>query len=440
VDFSPKRGDRDFIKPHKWAKTQKSFKLGGDYMEQGKCRVLVALVLVLFSATLLVSSNASAADAIKLGFIADVSGIGAPFYKSQKAGLDMFIEEINAAGGIKGKKLELIVRDSQLKPDIGANQARELILSEKCEFLIGPTSSAVALAATKVAKEFKKIIFFHTSNAEALTTTAFQPYMFQVVPNTGIEGRGMAVVLSKKPFKKYSLIGPDYAYGHDQLNSFKSEMAKRRPDVEILDTIWVKLGESNFSTFIPTLMAKKPEAIDAAFWGGQLSAFIKQAKPYGVFKEAPVSSLFDLDMLRATGPDMPEGLTGYARAPFYAIDTPQMKDFVKKYYDKYKEWPADWAIMAYDGMIALTEAMKKADSTESEKVVDVLGGLKFNSLRGERYIRAEDHMANVGIYSGVTTKSPDYKEFLIMKDVQAVPAEEVWLSVEEVQKRQSEQK
>ena len=409
-------------------------------MEHGKRRVFLTFAMAMFSMIFFISSMASAADVIKLGFIADVSGIGALFYKSQKAGLDMFIEEINAAGGIKGKKLELIVRDSQLKPDIGANQARELILSEKCEFLIGPTSSAVALAATKVAKEFKKIIFFHTSNAEALTTTAFQPYMFQVVPNTGIEGRGMAVVLSKKPYKKYSLIGPDYAYGHDQLNGFKSEMAKLRPDVEILDTVWVKLGESNFSTFIPTLMAKKPQAIDAAFWGGQLSAFIKQAKPYGLIKEAPISSLFDLDMLRATGLDMPEGLTGYARAPFYAIDTPQMKQFVKKYYDKYKEWPADWAIMAYDGMIVLTEAMKKADSTESEQVVKVLGGLKFNSLRGERYIRAQDHMANVGIYAGVTAKSPDYKEFLIMKDVAEVPAEKVWLSVEEVKKLQAEQK
>lgn len=318
--------------------------------------------------------------------------------------------------------------------------ARELILSEKCEFLIGPTSSAVSLAVTKVSKEFKKVIFFHTSNAEALTTTAYQPYMFQVVPSTGIEGRGMALVLSQKPFKKYSLIGPDYAYGHDQLNSFKQEMAKRRPDVEILDTVWVKLGELNFSTFIPTLLAKKPEAIYAAFWGGQLSAFIKQAKPYGVLKQAPVSSLYDLDMLRAMGPDMPEGLTGYARAPFYAIDTPQMKAFIKKYHDKYKEWPADWAIMAYDGMSALTDAIKKANSTESEKVVTVLGGLKFNSLRGERYIRDVDHMANVGIYAGVTTKSPDYKEFLIMKDVKEVPAQDVWLSVEEVKKLQAEQK
>ncbi len=402
---------------------------------------IVAFFLsVLLIGGLAASGIATAADTIRLGFVADVGGIGASFYKSQKAALDMFIEETNAAGGVLGKKLELVVRDAQLKPDIGANMARELILSEKCDFLIGPTSSAVALAVNMVAKEFKKIVFFHTSNAESITTTDFQPYMFQVVPNTGIEGRGMALFLSQKPYKRYGLIGPDYAYGHDQLNSFKKAMAKLKPDAEVLDPVWVKIGESNLSPFIPTLMAKNPDAIYSAFWGGQLSSLIKQGIPYGIFKKAAFSSLFDLDMLRTTGTDMPEGLTGYARCPFYAVDTPQMKAFSKKYFDKYKEWPADWALMAYDGMIALTEAVKKANSVDSEQVVKVLGGLKFKSLRGERYIRAEDHMANVGIYVGVTTKDPNYKGFLIMKDVKEVPAEKVWLPVEEVKKLQAEKK
>ena len=108
--------------------------------------------------------------------------------------------------------MELFIRDAQLKPDVGANAARELILSEKCDFLFGGTSTGVGLALTKVAQEFKKIVCFHTCNGEALTTTDFQPYMYQVVPNTGIEGRGIALALSQKPYKRYSFIGPDYAY------------------------------------------------------------------------------------------------------------------------------------------------------------------------------------------------------------------------------------
>ncbi len=257
----------------------------------------------------------SAADTIRLGFVADVSGIGATFYKSQKAGIDLFIEEANAAGGVLGKKLELVVRDAQLKPDVGATMARELILSEKCDFLIGPTSSAVALALTKVAKEFKKIVYFHTSNTEALTTTDFQPYMFQVVPNTGIEARGCALFLSEKPYKHYGYIGFDYAYGHTQWDAFKEELLKRKPDVNIQEVVWVKVQETNFSPFIPTLMAKKPEVIFSSLWGGGLSSFIKQATPYGLFKHATLTSLFDLDMLRATGKDMPEGLMGYRALP-----------------------------------------------------------------------------------------------------------------------------
>jgi branched-chain amino acid transport system substrate-binding protein len=380
---------------------------------------------------------ALAADTIRLGFVADISGIGATFYKSQKNAVDLFIDQANAAGGVLGKKLEVVVRDSQLKADTGANAARELILSEKCDFLIGPTSSAVALAVTKVAKELKKVVYFHTSNAESLTTTDFQPYMFQVVPNSGIEGRGCVLYLSEKPYKRYAYIGPDYAYGHTQFEAFKNDLAKRKPDAQIVEIVWVKQGETNYSPFIPTLMAKDPEIVFTSLWGGGLSSFIKQAKPFGLFKNATLTSLFDLDMLRASGKDMPEGLLGYARCPFYAVDNPEMKAFVDQYYAKYKEWPADWAIMAYDGLIALTDAIKKAGTADSDAVVKALEGLKFKSLRGERYIRPEDHMMNCGIYVGVTAKDPKYKDFLVMKDVVEVPAEKAWLPVEEVKKVQT---
>lgn len=406
-------------------------------MRSKHLRGIVILFSILAGIGTATTDYCAAADTIRLGFVADISGIGATFYKSQKAAIDLFIEQANASGGVLGKKLEVVVRDAQLKPDIGATAARELILSEKCDFLIGGTSSAVALAVTKVAHEFKKIVYFHTSNTEALTTTDFQPYMFQVVPNTGIEARGCALFLSGKPYKRYGYIGFDYAYGQTQWASFKEELNKIKPDAEIVEIVWVKVGETNYSPYIPTLMAKNPDVIFSSLWGGGLSTFVKQATPYGIFKKATLTSLFDLDMLRATGKDMPEGLMGYARCPFYAVDNPQMKAFVEAYRAKFNEWPADWAIMAYDGLIALTDAVKKANSIDSDQVVKALEGLKFQSLRGERYIRPEDHMANVGIYVGVSTKDPRFQDFLIMKDVIEVPAEKVWLSVEEVKKLQA---
>lgn len=410
-------------------------------MRVGFVRNLLYLFLVVQALGIITGPSFSVAqDTIKIGFVADISGVGATFYKGQKAAIDLFIEELNASGGVLGRKMELFVRDAQLKPDIGATMARELVLSEKCDFLIGGTSSAVALAITKVAHEFKKIVYFHTSNGEALTTTDFQPYMFQVVPNTGIEGRGIALALSKKPYTKYAFIGPDYAYGHSQFDSFKTDLSRLKPEVQMLDSVWVKLGETNYSPYIPTLMAKNPEIVYSNFWGGQLSSLIKQAKPYGLFKKATLTSMYDLDLLRSTGNDMPEGMLGYTRCPFYAIDTPAMKEFVKKYLSKYNEYPSDWACMAYDGMVVLLTAIRKANTIDSDQLVKTIEGMHFPSLRGDRFIRAEDHMANVGLYVGVTVKDPNYKEFLIMGQVEEIPAEKVWLSVEEIQKLRSKSK
>jgi branched-chain amino acid transport system substrate-binding protein len=242
--------------------------------------------------------------------------------------------------------------------------------------------------------------------------------------------------LSEKPYKRYCFIGPDYAYAHTQWDAFKENLGKLNPNAQILEAVCTKLGETNYAPYIPTLIARNPEIVYTNLWGGGLSSFIKQAKPYGLFQKASITSLYDLDMLRATGLDMPEGLLGYSRCPFYAVDTEEMKAFVGKYNTKYKEWPSDWACMAYDGLIALTAAIEKTGSIDSDQVSKALEGLKFNSLRGARYIRAEDHMANMGLYVGYTGKDPKYKNFLILKNVVEVPAEKVWLPLQEVKKLQ----
>jgi branched-chain amino acid transport system substrate-binding protein len=112
-----------------------------------KSNLRIALAATVFTAALFVVGNtAFAGNTIRLGFIADATGVGESWYKSQRAGIDLFIEETNASGGILGKKLELVVRDSALKPDLGAAAAEDLILNEKCDFLIGPHQEWGSLA------------------------------------------------------------------------------------------------------------------------------------------------------------------------------------------------------------------------------------------------------------------------------------------------------
>lgn len=403
-----------------------------------KWRAVIVAFACIILLTNVVPSNesASAAETIRLGFVADATGAGEPWYKSQKAGIDMFIDEINAEGGILGRKLELIVRDSALKPDLGEAAAEELITKEKCDFLLGPSSSGVAELVTKVARKYKKIVIFFACNSEQLTTAYFQPYMFQVVPNTGIEARGLAQFFAQRDFKRFSYLGPDYNYARNWLENFKTTLTKLKPDVRFLSETWVKLGDKDFSKNIPALVAENPEIVVTNLWGKSLEEFIHQAKPSGLFNRASLTSLFDLELLKSMGNDMPEGLIGYSRCPPYAINQRKMKEFVEKFHSKYQDWPACWAAMAYDGLLALTEAIKKAGTIDSDKVVQKIEGAHWQSLRGDRYVRAEDHMADVSVYVGTTGKDSRFPNFLILKGVTAVPAEMVWLPVDEAKKLQ----
>ncbi len=398
--------------------------------------VIPAVLWLSLLAILVPAPGALAGNTIRLGFVADATGVGESWYKSQKAGIDFFIEETNAQGGILGKKLELVVRDSALNPDRGAAMAEELILKENCDFLMGPTSSGVALQVTKVARKFGKIVVFHTSNAEQLTTTDFQPYMLQVVPNTGIEARGFAQYFTLKPFKRFCYLGPDYEYARDWWANFKTYLTAKKPDVQIVSEDWTKLGDTNFASSIAQMSTKDPEIIVTNLWGESLVKFIRQAKRSGLLARARVCSLFDLETLKSIGLDMPEGLLGYSRCPFYGSRKGVMKQFAARYYERYQDWPSDWAVMAYDGLLALAEAIRKAESLDSDKIVQAMEGMPWKSLRGSHYIRREDHMADVGVYVGYTTKDPRFEKFLILKDLTVVPAEQVWMSVDDLKKVQ----
>ncbi|MCI0610990.1 MAG: ABC transporter substrate-binding protein, partial [Anaerolineae bacterium] len=191
--------------------------------------------------------------------------------------------------------------------------------------------------------------------------------------------------------------------------------------------------DRELTPFITALQSAGPEAIYGNLWGDQLVTFVQQAAPLGVFDDTPYMGLFDTDFMKIIGSDLPEGLPGYARAPFYAISTEQMQTFITKHLALTKEYPSDWAIMAYDAVYALKAAAEKAGTTDGEAMATALDDLTFQSLRGELTIRACDHMANVGEYVGTTAIDPAYP-FPILTDVQYIPAEEVWDSCEEIAK------
>lgn len=395
--------------------------------------VAVLMLSLVVGISVQAQDTCDASDPIVFGAVIDNTGIGVIFAESQFKGIEMALADLNAAGGILGRCAEYIWQDSQLDATLGATIAEQFVLEDGVEFLLGPTSSGVALAITEVSREHKIPVAFHTSNTVQLSTLRFNPYMVQVVPHTTIEARAVAQYGASLGYTQWVSIGPDYAFGRDSFGAFKPRLLTGNADARIVTEQWPALSETDLSPYISAMDAFAPEAVYSSLWGSQLINFLTAATDYGLFEsDIAFFGLLDTDVMKAMGENMPEGLRGYARAPFYGIDTDQMRDFNTRYFETYSEYPSDWAIMVYDGIFALAAAAEAAGTVEGDAVSAALNDLTYTALRGELTIRACDHMANVGEYIGVSTQSEEYG-LPIMTEVQYVPAEELWDSCEDIE-------
>jgi branched-chain amino acid transport system substrate-binding protein len=387
---------------------------------------------------LLFGQPAEAQKPIKIAMVDTSTGGAALLGLAGIEGAKIAVAEVNAAGGLLGRKVEMIVRDDAAKPDVGAREMRDVILREEVAMVLGPVSSGVLLAMSEVAKENKTILISHTANTERAFVERGHRYIFSVVPNTFIEGSAMGLYMAKKPYKKYMIIGPDYEFGHIQAEAFERRLKENKKDVEIVNRVWPKLGETDFTSYITAIIAAKPDAVYGNLFGSDVIAFTKQAKGYDFFKKFPFAALYDVDALQGLGKDAVEGVIGYERGPFHVIrnlaPSQRFEDFIKTYRAATNKYPSTWAINAYDAVMAWAKAVKKANTIDTEKVVDALEGLEMDSLRGPgHYIRKVDHQANVGAYIGVVAWDKSFPDFAIWKDATYIPGDQVWRSEAEVQ-------
>src|SRR4030043_729496 len=273
---------------------------------------MIAVPLVMAQAKPAPKAAPAAKGTIKVGSICDFAGPCYMYCETGLKGLEIAVNEINAKGGILGRKVEIIVRDTEMKVDVAVRELKDLILREKVNFLIGPCSSGTGLAMQVVHTEYKTLRLSAIANTEGMTVDKFSPYFVQVVPNTYMEATANTRYLNKKVpnAKKFCTIGPDYEFGRREEQAFTDEIKRLVPGAEILYEAWPKPGEKDFTAFITAIMAKKPDAVHSSLFGGDLVAFTKQAAPYGFFN-IPFIALFDLPALSAFGPVAPEGTLGF---------------------------------------------------------------------------------------------------------------------------------
>jgi len=370
------------------------------------------LLAVLSALALFGAPQASAQKTIKVGFPMILSGPGALFGEPALKGAQMYVEEVNAAGAVLGKRLELILRDTKGNADEAVRVSRELILKDNVDFLVGTLTSAEGPAVSTIAKDNKIVFIAPIPKTDQLTAPAnLHPYVFRTASNTTIEGRTAAEIVAKWGLKRIATISPDYAYGQDVTKAFVEHLKKIKPDVEIVDQQWPKLGEADYTPFINAQMGKKPDAVFSSLWGGHFLTFAKQAKPLGYFDAVKYNFIgageaASIESARTMGAEYPVGIWGNT---YDVNDWPNgpaaHKDYIQrlKAYTK-EENPSSWPITGYVAMQVLAEGIKKAGSTDSDKVAKALLDLTVDTPIGKQTLRAKDHQANRGQFWGKTVK------------------------------------
>ena len=387
---------------------------------------MLRMFAMLLALALAAPMVAEAQKPIKVGVPLPLSGPPALFGDPASKGAQMYVDELNAKGGVLGRKIELIIRDSKADANEAVRVAREMILKDNVDFLMGTLTSAEGPAVSVVAKENKIVFIAPIPKTDQLTAPdKLHPYVFRIAANTTMEGRSAAEIVAKWPVTKVATIAFDYAYGQDVTKAFVDHIKKIKPSVQIVDQQWPKLGEQDYNPFINAQMAKKPEAIVSSIWGGFFVTYAKQGKALGMF-DAVKYNFIGLgeaatpETTKSMGADYPVGIWGNSYDAFYWGETPAHRDYTAKLSKYLKdEYPSSWAIQGYTGMQFLAEAIKKAGSTDSDKVSKALLGLTIDTPIGKQTIREKDHQANRGQLYGKTVMDPKYP-FPIMKPLEYV--------------------
>ena len=402
-----------------------------------RCALFLAFVAFVMGLFVVVPAG-HAAKVLKVGIIDAFSGGAAPMSIDNVNGFKMAINAVNAKGGVNGTKIEFVTRDDKFKPDISLAMAKELVMKENVDILLGTISSASSLAVSDLSKR-EKIPFLVTgAKSEKITGEKGHRYVFQVDENTTMSGKAAAQYLAKQPYVKYWIAGDDMEYGHAITSSVWNNLKALKPNVQLLGQTWWKVGEADFGPYITQIMSAKPDFVILGAAGSGIIGFLKAAKTTGMNKAVPlyVHTAIDHTMLFANGLDAPEGVVGTAHYLFHYPETPENKTFVAEYrklYDKFPTMPAFYGYTA--GQFIIKALEKLGGKFDREKFVDALEGMVLdNTAVGRLEMRACDHQTILPTFVGVTKKVPQYKDFLIATDIVTVAPKDGAPSCEEIKK------
>lgn len=380
-------------------------KCGFNLMENPMRRILTKRItasVVLGVSLVGACFTASAQDVIKIGEINSYKAQPA-FLEPYKKGMELAIDQINAAGGLNGKKVQLITRDDNANPGDAVRVAEELISRDKVDVLTGSFLSHIGLALTDFAKQ-KKIFFLASEPlTDKIVWQNGNRYTFRLRPSTHMQVAMLVPEASAMKKKRWAIVYPNYEYGQSAAATFKALMKAAQPDVEFVAEQATPLGKVDAGSVVQALADAKPDAIFNVLFGADLSRFVREGNTRGLFKGREVVSLLtgEPEYLDPLKDESPTGwlVTGY---PWYAIKTPEHDAFKNAYEAKYKDYPRLGSVVGYSAIMSLAAGIKKAQSTDTEKLITAFRGLTLMSPFGSVTYRPEDHQSTMGGYVGRT--------------------------------------
>jgi branched-chain amino acid transport system substrate-binding protein len=372
----------------------------------GRNLVKQGLLAAAAAASLVLGCGAAMAQGqpIRIGELNSYSRF-AVFAVPYRNGMQLARDEINAKGVLGGRKLDIVFRDDGAKPGDAVRVAEELLTREKVSFLVGTFLSNIGVAVGDFANQ-KKVLFLATEPlTDAITMAQGNHYTFRVRPSTYMQTKMLVEAVKAKGVKKWAIVAPNYEYGQSAANNFKKLIKAATPDAQIVVEQFPALGKIDAGATVAALENAKPDGIFNVLFGADLTVFVREGNTRGLFEKRTVASLLtgEPEYLIPLGQETPEGwiVTGY---PWEQITDPAHKAFIEAYRKRFNDTPRLGSFLGYVVGYMLRDLLEKAGSTDTEKLIAALEGLKSNTLAGPVTMRAIDHQSTLGAWVGETTK------------------------------------
>jgi branched-chain amino acid transport system substrate-binding protein len=320
------------------------------------------------------------------------------FLEPYKKGMELALAEVNAGGRIK---LELVVRDDGGTPGDAVRVAEELISREKVNLLMGTFASNVGLAVSNLANQRKILFLASEPLTDKIVWESGNRYTFRLRPSTYMQTAMLVPEAARLKKKRWAIVYPNYEYGQSATASFKKLLARAQPGVEFVAEQAPALGKIDAGAVVQALADAKPDAIFSSLFAADLQKFVREGNTRGLFRNTVVFNLLagEPEYLDSLKDETPEGwwVTGY---PWSELDTPEHRRFRDAYQKRWQDYPRLGSVVGYTAVHAAAEAVKKAKSADTEKLVEALKGLEMKTPFGPIVWRAVDHQSTMGAYVG----------------------------------------